>query len=107
VKSVALILAVYIGILSFVPCYDGFHDCDDHQNTEMTHDHDDTSHDHQSNDGCTPFCVCSCCGTVVVLSEMREVDYFVLAPVTINQIDYTTMAEHPFLPGVWHPPTLG
>ena len=57
---------MYSAALSVVPCTDGMPQSSIHADIEVSaaeHDHDHSVHQ----DDCTPFCVCSCCGSIVTL----------------------------------------
>ena len=63
-KIFSFLFAVYIAVLLMIPCSDGVQagDVCAVQDTEVTHEHAD---DHTATDDlCTPFCVCACCGAV-------------------------------------------
>lgn len=47
-----------------MPCADGGQESHDHQHTEQSVDASGHDHDHDGADGCTPFCICSCCGAI-------------------------------------------
>ncbi len=57
-------LSIYIFVLSLVPCGDN-NECNEKQTMSIstTSEHDNHKHDKES---CTPFCICSCCGTSVI-----------------------------------------
>lgn len=59
VRIFALILSFIVLALSVLPCSDD-ENCNQ-EKVELAADHSD--HDHEE-DFCTPFCVCSCCGSV-------------------------------------------
>jgi len=63
-KFIAIIFSVYIVYLVTVPCIDAvFHATD----SVIEHtSHQGNACNHGGSDACSPFCVCSCCGVVVV-----------------------------------------
>lgn len=66
-KFFSVIFALYILILSCLPCGDT-HDCkvlDNGKETFAQIDH----HDHREDtESCSPFCTCACCSSTVVFS---------------------------------------
>lgn len=69
-KVFSSILALYMMVLFMTPCSDTYEKQTvrfQEYSTEITHEHnhDSYNHDHsETKDFCTPFCLCSCCGTV-------------------------------------------
>lgn len=60
-KSLAIILSVYIVVLAVMPCADA-HDAD---NGCISFDLIEQTHSHLSDvDFCSPFCSCTCCQTL-------------------------------------------
>lgn len=66
------------------------------------------SHNHspEEEDGCSPFCICQCCGSsidlpILSLISLKEV---------INSLQlyntYTSNYSFEFNGGVWHPPSI-
>lgn len=65
--------ALYLLALACVPCNDGEHehqDDGDQTSIEMTGGEADHSHSDCA-DYCSPFCQCSCCGTVTITPEVN------------------------------------
>lgn len=85
-------------MLAFIPCSDGM-SCID--NTEQS------SHDHSDHeDHCTPFCTCTCCGSVVTVPASYidlkgESDLSLL-----YQFPYVFDYSFIYSSNVWHPPIL-
>ncbi|MBK9107330.1 MAG: hypothetical protein IPM92_02840 [Saprospiraceae bacterium] len=63
-KFFTITFSLYILVLSLVPCGD-VHDCNEVQITYISANADTDHHKHET-DTCTPFCICSCCGTSVI-----------------------------------------
>ena len=98
-KFLTLIFAVITLVLSTVPCSDGMIETADTFQTENHSDHSD--------DGCTPFCTCACCGIAIPF----EVLVFENEQLNITLISHTFNYENLFTQGyansIWHPPAIG
>jgi hypothetical protein len=60
---------------------------------------------HEDHDACTPFCVCSCCGIVVVLSNI----IFDSQPNYITETEFLSSykaSTSSFTQSFWQPPKL-
>jgi hypothetical protein len=70
---------------------------------------EDNSHNHdsESENDCSPFCICQCSGVAIFLPlstlkySMNKSDNFKYYP------NYNFSYSFDFKEGVWHPPTLG
>lgn len=85
-KLFCQIFALYLLALACVPCNDGDHehqDEGDHTSIDMTGGEADHSHSDCA-DYCSPFCQCSCCGTVTITSEVNELPISLPAPVYLS-----------------------
>ena len=104
-KTIAYILSLYITALSLVPCADGMVPLSVKYAIEEDafgeHHH---SEDHK--DDCTPFCICVCCGSMIVFSND--------APQLNDKVDISRVGSFQFYfdysfdynHGVWHPPVI-
>jgi len=102
-KIIALLLSIYLTALSVVPCTDSMTSCTSHSGIELSideHDHDHS--DHQ--DGCTPFCVCACCGSLVILPTIQKMGDPKAKISTDLLFDYSFAYSFEYSEGVWHPP---
>ncbi len=102
-KLFTIILSIYVTCLALVPCSD-FENIQSGQelSVEATHDHD---HPDNCNDSCTPFCMCACCHTNVVVNK-EEVDNTLnlITPDSTLHDFYTEMETTPYLHVLFHPP---
>ena len=102
VKVIPLILAVYTLLLCLMPCADA-HGCEQLPDAGEVAHHDD-KHSHEE-DLCSPFCVCSCCGTHVTL-----VSGFTLTAETVQSIAiFPAVIEDSFSTidqAIWQPPRI-
>ena len=97
-KWIPFILCIYILALSIIPCTDGTTDAC----KEKIEHHD---HSEDEDDGCTPFCVCSCCGSLFTFSDI--VSYFSFNSKISEKIDsYSSHYFSSYLEEIWHPPTI-
>ncbi len=106
-KHFTILLALYILVLSLVPCSDVHADCNEsnHQ-TEFSQ-----NHHHQSDDSgfeeCSPFCGCNCCNTVVGLRFEIPLKEKVSPPHTTIQLLVSKQAStSAFFGTIWQPPKL-
>ena len=72
-RVLAFILSLFIVMLAMMPCSDA-QGCETFPATvwewEESHAHD---HSEDSEDYCTPFCTCYCCGLSFLLFELQEI----------------------------------
>lgn len=100
-KLIAFILSIFIFTLSVTPCSDG-KTCDDINNAEMPH-HD---HSEDKKDDCSPFCVCTCCGSSFLESEIETKPILSKAPFFKFDFHYSFSYFFSYNDKIWHPPTL-
>lgn len=68
-KFFAYFMALYILVLSVVPCSDVHNNCNDKKaTTELTQNHD---HQQDKDDNCSPFCTCTCCSANVIALDFK------------------------------------
>lgn len=84
-----------------MPCTDGF-DGVSHETTESTADH--SNHE----DSCTPFCICSCCG-MLILNFSQTITF--IPNVSNTQIasaisTYESHLNSYYVGTIWQPPQL-
>lgn len=65
-KIASVILAVLVTILTTIPCDSSCGELTEIESQSHTQDDHD---DHSDADNCSPFCVCNCCQTNIVLME--------------------------------------
>ena len=110
-KTVSLLLALFVFGLAIMPCTDTMiadHD-HSHSDTETISDIEAHSHDHNhgdEEDSCPPFCACQCCG-IHVLGPNNSTAEYLEPKVSDNYvISYTFNYSYQFLGGIWHPPAV-
>jgi hypothetical protein len=102
-KFFAIILSFTIFYLVSIPCVDEII----HSNKsaiEHTSPQENPCN-HSDHDACSPFCVCSCCGVVVVMSFIYfdSIPYLILQAI-INPIQKSLYSS--FYQSFWQPPKL-
>ena len=105
-KWIAIVMSIYLMALSNMPCADMEVDSVAHKtaqfSSEANHSHD------KSNDLCSPFCACNCCGAQVLSYESAPVfdfpaDYSVITKQLPN---YTSVFASNFYGSIWQPPQI-
>lgn len=102
-QILTIILSVYLLALMAMPCRD-----DHSHKTTVTQNQlaQAEDHDHEA-DGCTPFCVCNCCTTPIVVQQL-----FTFIPVTFNApynrevISFYQPVASSYFGSIWQPPQI-
>lgn len=97
------IFALYVAALAVMPCGDN-EDCTQSKlQIELADDH--SEHEHES-EMCTPFCICSCCGTSLQVANIFNFE--IVTAVTSKPLptSYTDSIQEISL-SIWQPPQLG
>jgi hypothetical protein len=105
-RSIRLLLALYILFLAVTPCSDEMVLVHEGKSISALSIKSDHNHSEADQDGCTPFCVCSCCATNIQLSHATDI---ALVPFFHNTKIITPYFDIPVLHGVksiWQPPKL-
>lgn len=99
-------MAIYILVLSAVPCSDAHNDCNDSKvKTELTKDHD---HQEDHDDNCSPFCTCACCSVSAITMDFSPYQVktnFVFASVQKVSIRNSSFVSN-FFGNIWQPPKI-
>ncbi|MEO7540291.1 MAG: DUF6660 family protein [Pyrinomonadaceae bacterium] len=107
VRTFSLIFIVYIVMLLTQPCQDMvtmFDQCD--PGSETAHI-ENPSADHDCAEGCSPFCICSCCGGSVVVNHLVSIavaSHSITTVISPTMSEYTSDDRTPFGNSVWQPP---
>ncbi|WP_216657878.1 DUF6660 family protein [Sphingobacterium shayense] len=104
------ILVIYLQALFLMPCVDTYGQeasfLDNHSK-ELAHGKD---HDHPGlADSCSPFCLCSCCGTV--LGGVFYWDVFNFSEIKITELtkpnpQYVSQFVPRYVGDIWQPPKI-
>jgi len=101
-KIVALIFALYVAALHVLPCVDEV----PHM-AVCTADFTQGTHHHGGDeaDACSPFCVCSCCNVIMMMSSFIFAD----RPqwnATTTLVDHYRSYISSFVTSFWQPPKI-
>jgi hypothetical protein len=106
VKWIAIILSLYLLVLSNMPCADLEIGSAIHKtaqfSSESNHSHD------KDNDLCSPFCACNCCGAQVLSCEIPEIIDFPVnhSIITVPLPSYHSVFASNFYGSIWQPPQI-
>ncbi|HEX8016016.1 MAG TPA: DUF6660 family protein [Flavobacterium sp.] len=106
-KLTNTILSIVILILSCMPCADMGINSFAHTKSELVSKQDNHSHE-KENDLCSPFCICSCCGSQMAsYSRPMAIDF----PIPFKDIEtqlptYQSIFTSNFYGSIWQPPQL-
>jgi hypothetical protein len=97
------LFAVYILGITLMPCCDAV-TCPEESPTELSANH---NHSEDEEDHCTPFCTCTCCGSIFTSTAIPAVITFNTTPTFISHtVYYKLSTPKDYNAGVWHPPAL-
>ncbi len=102
-KIIAIIFSVFILYLVSVPCVDEIIHIE--KSTLENSTPQGSPCNHKDHDACTPFCVCACCGVVVVLANA----HFNTQPVYVFETEFLSIYKEitsSFSQSFWQPPKL-
>ncbi|MGG5903915.1 MULTISPECIES: DUF6660 family protein [Sphingobacterium] len=103
-KSLAVILVIVLTALFVLPCTDGENNCltsSNSQTAQMDH-----SHGQDSDDACSPFCLCSCCGISMNSFQFTNGGFYTLIPIPIAKktVIRDVFFTSNYLGSIWQPP---
>ncbi len=102
-KFVAIIISIFIFYMVSVPCVDEVIHIEKSILAKSTPQGNPCSP--SEHDACTPFCVCSCCGVVVVIANI----YFDSQPIFAFKtvfLSFNKTFTSNFFQSFWQPPKL-
>lgn len=105
-KLTAFILSIFVLSMATVPCTDG----EDQLSESISEGHlvkPFHQHSESSEDGCTPFCICQCCGTSVIIPTPTVLSNFNKSILFSYSFQYSFNYSCDYSNGVWHPPAIG
>ncbi len=100
-KIIAFILSIFVFVSAVTPCSDG-KTCDELGRAEMPH-HD---HSEDENDDCSPFCVCTCCGSTFLESKISITPFLATTHFFKFDFHYSFFYAFSYKEKIWHPPIL-
>ena len=105
-KVFTFLMAIYILVLSLVPCGDMHNDCNDTTTkTELSQNHD---HQQDKDDNCSPLCTCSCCSASIVALDFKQVqlkkpaEFSITQKLSIRNFSFVSN----FYGNIWQPPKI-
>ncbi|WP_073370954.1 DUF6660 family protein [Flavobacterium fluvii] len=104
-KIINCIFSIYLIVLSCLPCADLEVGSLSHPSQEITSNTDKHSHE-KSNDACSPFCVCNCCGSQILVYQTNY------SFSSFRNIIYTKVPEcqslltSSYFGSIWQPPQV-
>ncbi|MET2995102.1 DUF6660 family protein [Flavobacterium columnare] len=103
-----IILSVYFLILSGLPCLDMIED-ERSMAQSITTNLQDKNHSHTDDDLCSPFCVCNCCGTqILVYQSIISYDFETFSIINTKNKEslYKSVFYTNFYNSIWQPPKI-
>ena len=101
-RTIAVILALFIAGLSIVPCADDDLSQEDSISISTSH----ANHDHDAEaDLCSPFCVCQCCQSHFT-THPNFYDNLVVFPYVLLETSYSDLMTDGFQMSVLQPPKV-
>lgn len=97
-RFIALTIAVLTLSLSLVPCSDSAQ--------ETVENIDKEQHSEHSDDKCSPFCICACCGIAISIENTIFEDRKTYAFNVSHYFTYQTNFTKGFSRLIWHPPAI-
>ncbi len=106
-KLFNIIISIYITALSCLPCTDMEVNSLAHTTTKFTANHEEHSHD-KENDLCSPFCICSCCGSQIIsLFQIDTINFPIQSKGIKTQLPtYKSVFASNFYGSIWQPPQI-
>ncbi|HUM45753.1 MAG TPA: hypothetical protein PLD84_02420 [Chitinophagales bacterium] len=104
-KLFCYLFSIYILALSVVPCNDP-HECENNGQLVFLSAPDHSDHSHET-ESCSPFCICSCCGTQSI-SQFVQDCFGNNFPVTASKAHsiYSSVFIVDFFAAIWQPPKI-
>ena len=102
-RGAIFILTLYLLALAVLPCADEVVQVTKDSQTEaISHDNESDHPEHQ--DFCSPFCICSCCGSLVCVfsyaTGFANPDWLDTSFPLPSNLNFSSIYQE----GVWHPP---
>lgn len=107
-RILSFILAVLFFGISTLPCTDnedaGKEVAEVHVHaSDVSADHDHSDHEDHS-DGCSPFCICSCCGGAITMPPILDSHYSEFSAEVEHAAVWLDDDSFAHLTSVWKPP---
>ena len=107
-RILAFIFAILFFGISTLPCTDNedatTEVAEGHvHTTDVAGDHDHSDHEDHS-DGCSPFCICSCCGVAITMPPLSDSQYTEFSDEIEHSAVWLGDVSFAHLTSVWQPP---
>jgi hypothetical protein len=103
-RSLWIVFSMYIFCLSAIPCGDK-ENCNEFSETHATRSNDQDSH---SDEACSPFCLCSCCGCAgFQIAYSPEFEKPLISPKENEVLPYASNFTSIYIASIWQPPKIG
>ena len=102
-QILTLLLSVYLLALMVLPCND------DHSHTSVTTEKQIAQADEHHNDidACSPFCVCACCTTPIMVQQLITFESLpFITPYNRELNSFYTSVTASYSGSIWQPPQL-
>ena len=107
-KVFSSIMALYMMVLFIIPCADMYEkDINHNHSIEISYQH--IRNHTETQDSCTPFCVCGCCGMVSgVVLQWNAFDFNEILSFDISKpkIYYKSVFISLYFGEIWQPPKI-
>ncbi|WP_146171078.1 DUF6660 family protein [Sphingobacterium faecium] len=102
-KIFVYILSLYFIALTMVPCADH----EQESSAVQTAEYKDIHHNEEEHvDYCSPFCICSCCSTVLNIEHNTMISFVTVLLHSKDEIAYESTFYSFDYSSIWHPPQL-
>ncbi|WP_430981267.1 DUF6660 family protein [Sphingobacterium faecium] len=101
-KIFVYILCLYFIGLTMVPCADQVQEATAINITGTQ----DKGHSDEHQDYCSPFCICSCCSTVLNIEQTNTISFIIVLLESKRKIAYETNLYSFDYSSIWQPPQL-
>ena len=102
-KFIAILLSVYILVLTTIPCVDKPEDTQLPNTVLAAANHSAWD---QDIDHCSPFCTCNCCSSPKIQQDI-VMDFNSYQFFQANSTEYFMVSVTPHVAVIWQPPRLG
>lgn len=103
---IVYILGIHILALSIMPCSDAYNECQNNTTTqEALQSH---NHKNDQNDICSPFCICTCCSSIVnpkfTSLSIRSPKFSIASTIKFPIQDFSLISN--YYGNIWQPPKI-
>jgi len=103
-KWFAILLSVFMIVISCIPCADAAPEIDNHAPTIIISNTD--SQDHlPAADLCSPLCICNCCAGFALQTTPQKTSVLIIKTITPAPVHRSVAIPNPSF-SIWQPPKL-